>query len=81
MKQCIPNLLTPGVIARELGVSLHRVQYVLRTRPYISPSARAGRLRLFDREAVAMIRHELNMMDARRGVYCAENSPVETVTV
>ncbi len=63
----LPRLRTPGVIARELGESLQRVQYVLRTRPHIKPAALAGRLRLYDRQAVAMVRHEINAMDARRG--------------
>lgn len=62
----LPRLRTPGVIAQELGESLQRVQYVLRTRPHIKPAALAGRLRLYDRHAVAMVRHELNAMDARR---------------
>jgi hypothetical protein len=62
----IPRLRTPGVIAKELGDSLQRVQYVLRTRPHIKPTALAGRLRLYDRQAVAMVRHELNAIDARR---------------
>ena len=66
--QPIPKLRTPGVIAHELGEPLHRVQYVLRARPYIVPSARAGRLRLYDRNAVAMIRYALNVMEARKGV-------------
>jgi hypothetical protein len=65
--QPIPRLRTPGVIARELGEPLHRVQYILRTRAFIPPSARAGRLRLYDRQAVAMIRHALNAMDAKKG--------------
>ena len=62
----LPRLRTPGVIAQELGESLARVQYVLRTRPHIQPAALAGRLRLYDRQAVAMIRHECHAMDARR---------------
>lgn len=62
----LPRLRTPGVIAQELGESLYRVQYVLRTRPHIRPTALAGRLRLYDRQAVAMVRHELNAIDARR---------------
>jgi hypothetical protein len=61
----VPRLRTLGVIAVELGEPLHRVRYVLRTRPYITPSALAGRLRLFDRAAVAMIRQALNAIDAR----------------
>ncbi len=66
--QPIPKLRTPGVIARELGEPLHRVLYVLRARPHIIPSARAGRFRLYDLQAVAQIRHSLNTMDARKVV-------------
>ncbi|MGA2259560.1 MAG: hypothetical protein ABSG53_33205 [Thermoguttaceae bacterium] len=62
----VPFLLTPGKIADELGASLQRVLYVLSTRRHILPAARAGTLRLYDRQAVAKIRHELNAMDARR---------------
>lgn len=62
-----PNLITPGVIARELRLPLHRVLHVLRTRPHIRPAARAGTLRLYDAQAVAMVRHELHAIDARRG--------------
>jgi hypothetical protein len=65
--RAVPSLLTPGRIAAELGVSLGRVVYVLSTRGHILPRARAGTLRLYDRQAVAMIRHELNTIDARRG--------------
>ena len=60
------QLLTPGRIARELAQPLHRIQYVLLTRPHIKPRARAGILRLFDRQAVAMVRHELNAIDAKK---------------
>jgi hypothetical protein len=63
----VPSLLTPGRIADELGVSLSRVLYVLATRRDISPAARAGTLRLYDRAAGARIRHELNAIEARRG--------------
>ncbi len=61
-----PHLITPGVIAAELRTPLHRVLHVLATRQHIRPSARAGTLRLYDRKAVAMVRHELNAIDARR---------------
>ena len=60
------KLITPGVIAAELSEPLHRVLHILRTRPYIQPSAKAGTLRLYNRQAVAMVRHELNTIDARR---------------
>ena len=62
----VPKLRTPGVLAADLGVPLHRLLYILQTRPHIRPSARAGRLRLYDRQAIALIRHELNAIDARR---------------
>ena len=65
-QEVVPRLRTPGVLAADLDVSLHRVLYVLQTRPHIRPSARAGRLRLYDRQALALIRHELNSIDARR---------------
>ena len=65
-----PSLITPGVIARELGVPLHRVLHILRTRKHIRPSARAGILRLYDRAALAMVRHELHAIEARRTPLC-----------
>lgn len=61
-----PTLRTPGVIATELGVPLHRVLNVLATRKHIRPVARAGTLRLYDKSALAKVRHELNAIDARR---------------
>jgi hypothetical protein len=60
------------VIAAELGQPLHRVLHILATRRHIRPAARAGTLRLYDRRAVAMIRHELNAIDARR---CQRETP------
>ncbi len=61
-----PRLRTPGVLAELLGVPLHRVDYILRTRRHIRPTARAGRLRLYDYTALAMLRHELNAIDSHR---------------
>lgn len=66
MNQTIPQLVTPGVLAERLGEPLHRVLHVLSTRPHIQPLARAGTLRLYDCEAVAKVRHELNAIDAKR---------------
>ena len=62
-----PQLRTPGVMASELGVALHRVLHILSTRSHIRPRARAGTLRLYGDDAVAMVRHELNSIEARRG--------------
>lgn len=63
----VPKLVTPGVMAADLGEPLHRILHVLRSRPHIRPAARAGTLRLYDRSAMAMVRHELSAVDARRG--------------
>ena len=57
---------TAGVIAAELSVPLHRVQYVLRTRQHIQPIGRAGRLRIYPSKAVAQVRYELNRIDAAK---------------
>ncbi len=62
----LPKAWTPGVIANELGESLSRVRYVLRTRHHIAPIGRAGLIRIYSADAVAKVRHELNAIDARR---------------
>jgi hypothetical protein len=69
------QLRTPGVIASELSVPIHRVLHILATREHIRPSARAGTLRLYDRKAVAQVRHELNAQDARRCRQEISNAP------
>jgi hypothetical protein len=61
-----PQLRTAGVIAAELDAPLTRVLYILRTRKHlIRPIGRAGVLRLYDRQAVEMVRNELREMDRR----------------
>lgn len=62
----VPKLRTTGVIAKMLGVPLHRVQHILSTRPNIQPAARAGILRLYDNTAIEQIAHELEVIDAIR---------------
>ena len=61
-----PRLNTTGHIAAALGVPIHRVRWVLDTRPDIRPTAYAGRARLYSAAAVARIRHELTAIEARR---------------
>jgi hypothetical protein len=61
----IPQLRTPGVIADELNAPLARVLYVLR-KLNVKPIGRAGVIRLYDRLAVDMVRHELNAIEDRR---------------
>lgn len=65
MKPIPPHLLTIGKIANILAIPDYRVRYIVDSRE-IEPSAYAGCYRLFDREAVARIRHELNAIEARR---------------
>lgn len=66
MSKEVPKLITPGVIAERIGVPLHRVRHVLATRPHIKPAARAGTLRLYNANAVAQVRYELTLIEARR---------------
>lgn len=61
-----PQLNTTGHIAAMLGVPVHRIRWVLATRPDIRPTAYAAQARLFNSAAVARIRHELTAIDARR---------------
>ena len=66
MRTTLPKLVTVGVIAAELGIPVDRVCRILRARPHIKPRAYAGNTRLFDKAAIARVRHELNAIDARR---------------
>lgn len=66
MTDPVPRLATIGELAKLLNVPLHRIEYVLRSRPHIKPRATAGGARCFDDAAVAQIRHELTSIDARR---------------
>lgn len=64
-----PSTTTPvptvGEIAKRLGEALHRVEYVIRTRS-IQPAGRAGNVRIFAEPDVALIAHELRLIDARQ---------------
>jgi hypothetical protein len=62
----LPRLVTSGVIAAEVGAPVERVRHVLATRPHIRPAALAGAVRLYRRRAIAQVRYELNLIDARR---------------
>jgi len=61
-----PQLITTGRIAVDVKQPLHRVLHILRTRDHIRPAARAGTLRLYRRTAIALVRYELNAVDARQ---------------
>lgn len=59
-------LITVRVIAERLGVPLRRVRYVLRTRTYIRPAARADGVRIFREAAVGEVAEALSEIDARK---------------
>jgi hypothetical protein len=58
----IPVLFTVGEIARRLGVELHRVEYVLRTRD-IWPCSRAGNALVYTREDLDRVGSEIKRID------------------
>lgn len=66
----LPQLITVGVLAQALGIPVDRVSRILRNRPHIRPRAYAGNVRLFDSEAIAQVRYEINRIDARRAGGC-----------
>jgi len=56
---------TVGEIARRLGVPVHRVAYMLRSRG-CHPVARAGNLRVFREQDVDRIEAEIRRIDAEK---------------
>jgi len=56
----------PKQLASILGVSVDRVRYILDTRSHIKPAVTIENKRFYRPDAVAMLRHELNAIDARR---------------
>ena len=66
MAKVLPILTTAETIAAELGEPLRRIHRVLAARPHIRPAALAGSTLVYHRSAVAMVRHELNAVAARR---------------
>jgi DNA-binding transcriptional MerR regulator len=65
---------TVGEIARRLGESLHRIEYVIRSRN-IQPASRAGHVRIFAEADVAHIADELRQIDARQEQASAHEAP------
>jgi len=56
----------PKQLASILGVSVFRVYYILDTRFHIKPAVTVDNRRFYRPDVVAMLRHELNAIDARR---------------
>jgi hypothetical protein len=57
-------LVTSADIAKRLGQPLRRVQWILATRHHIRPAARAGTVRVYATEAIALVQDEIDRMDA-----------------
>lgn len=66
---------TVGEIARRLGESLHRIEYVIRSRN-IQPVSRAGNVRIFTESDVVLIGDELREIDARHEQASDDEAPV-----
>lgn len=64
MATSAPSMPTVGEIARRLGASTHRVEYVIRARG-IRPRGWAGNARVFDEKAVEVIADELERIGTR----------------
>ena len=62
----IPRLITPGVIAQRCNEPLSTASSDTRHTRTHWRCSRAGNVRLYDSEAVALVRHELHAIDARR---------------
>lgn len=58
------KLLTVGRLAELFRCPVHRIAYLIRARG-IRHAARAGRLRLFDTEALRILERELARLDGR----------------
>jgi DNA-binding transcriptional MerR regulator len=57
--------LTTGEMARQIGVAVHRVEYVIKSRS-IQPVERAGTLRIFSEADRDFIAAELRRIDEER---------------
>ena len=61
----VGQLNTPASIAKQLGVELHRVEYIIASRG-VEPAGWAGHCRIFSEQSVEFIAAELRKIDAER---------------
>jgi hypothetical protein len=62
--ESLVSLVTAADIAKRLGQSLHRVRWILATRPHIRPAARAGAVRVYSTAAIALVQDEIDRIEA-----------------
>lgn len=60
----VPQMRTTGVIAKKLGQTVARIEYIIRARD-IKEWVRAGRLRVYNDEQVEQIRQAIAEIDER----------------
>ena len=65
MSQPVPSVPTVGEIARRIGVPVHRVEYVIRSRD-LHPCGLAGHARVFTEADVAHIASEMRRIERDR---------------
>ena len=63
-----PIVPTPGEISRRLGVPVHRIDYIIRTRN-IRPAGRAGNAYFYEEAGVEKIASELLRIKSNKGVF------------
>ena len=73
MCETVSHMPTVGEIAKRLGVGLHRIQYVVRSRR-IRPAGLAGNARVFSNEDVSVIANELRRIDSALEARCADQT-------
>lgn len=64
-------LHTVGDVARLLNLPIHRVEYILRSRPQIQPVGRVGIARVYDESAVELVRQAITDISRRQLVASA----------
>lgn len=62
----VNNFITAGTMAERLGVPLHKIQYVLRSRN-IKPVGKAGTLRVYSEAQVDEVAENLETINERKG--------------
>jgi len=62
----VPSLLTVGEIAHRLGVPVHRIEYLVRTRDQLRPLGRAGNALVYTESDLQFIAGELRRIDEEK---------------
>jgi DNA-binding transcriptional MerR regulator len=66
MSEKLSSALTVGEIARLTNEPIHRIEYLIRSRN-IQPVQRAGNLRVFSADDLAILKKEIKQINLRKG--------------